>query len=108
MTARFLIAVGALLLLEANPAPAEAARIVIELKDMHFGAPPAHLKVGDVLAWKNSDIFQHTATARMGGFDLDLPPGKTAEVTLKKAGPINVYCRYHPNMTLRLTVEKAG
>ena len=64
------------------------------------------LKTGDTIQWKNGDIFRHTATAA-GLFDLDLAPGAEGEVTLKKSGVLTVICRYHPNMRLRLSVEKA-
>ena len=86
--------------------PAEAAQHTIDIKDMAFGAAPAGLKVGDTIEWKNSDMFRHTATARSGAFDLDIPPGGHAQATLKKAGILNIYCRYHPTMTLRLTVGR--
>lgn len=81
-----------------------AAQYVVEIKGMAFGPAPAHLVVGDTITWRNSDMFRHTATAWMGSFDLDLPPGGQATAVLKKAGPVNVYCRYHPTMTLRLNV----
>lgn len=97
--------VGALLLVWANPHPAEAARYVIEIRDMAFGPAPQHLKVGDTILWRNSDMFRHTATAKPS-FDLDLAPGAKGEVTLKKSGVLNVICRYHPNMTVRLAVER--
>lgn len=97
--------IGALLLVWATPHPAEAARYVIEIKNMSFGPAPAHLEVGDVIAWKNSDIFRHTATAKPGIFDVDLAPGAQGEVTLRKPGVLTVICRYHPNMTVRLAVE---
>jgi len=97
--------VGALLLVWANPHPAEAARYVIEINNMAFGPAPQHLKVGDIITWRNSDMFRHTATAQPG-FDLDLAPGAQGEVTLKNAGVLKVICRYHPNMTVRLAVEK--
>ena len=98
--------IGALFLVWATPHPAEAARYVIEIKDMAFGPVPRHLKVGDTIAWKNNDMFRHTATAKPGIFDLDLAPGAQGEVTLTKPGVLNVICRYHPNMTMRLAVEK--
>lgn len=97
---------GALLLAGILPPPAEAARHVIEIRNMSFGTSPAHLKTGDTIQWKNGDIFRHTATAA-GLFDLDLAPGAEGEVTLKKSGVLTVICRYHPNMRLRLSVEKA-
>jgi plastocyanin len=97
---------GALLLVWAFPRPAEAARYVVEIKNMAFGPPPPHLKVGDTVQWKNDDIFRHSATAKRGYFDLDLAPGAQGEVRLKKAGVLTVICRYHPTMTVRLVVEK--
>ena len=98
---------GALLLVWVFPHPAEAARYVIEIRNMSFGKPPPSLKVGDTIEWKNADMFRHAAAARLGKFDLDLAPGAQGEVTLQKPGVLNVFCRYHPNMTLRLVVEKA-
>lgn len=97
---------GALLLVWALPRPAEAARYVVEIKNMSFGPPPPNLRVGDKVQWKNDDIFRHSATAKRGNFDLDLAPGAQGEVTLNKAGVLTVICRYHPNMTMRLVVEK--
>ena len=96
---------GALLLVWATPHPAEAARYVLEIKNMAFGPVPQHLKLGDTILWQNKDMFRHTATAKPD-FDLDLAPGAEGEVTLKKSGVLNVICRYHPNMTVRLMVEK--
>ena len=98
--------IGALLLVWAYPLPAEAARYVVEIKNMAFGPPPPHLMVGDTIQWKNNDIFRHSATAKAANFDLDLAPGAQGEVTLKKAGVLTVICRYHPTMTMRLTVGK--
>lgn len=96
---------GALLLVWANPHPAEAARYVIEIKDMAFGPAPQHLKVGDTIVWRNADMFRHTATAK-SDFDVNLAPGAEGEAMLKKSGVLKVFCRYHPNMTMRLAVEK--
>jgi len=98
------LAVAMLLLALAVPADANAAHYVIEIKHMAFGPAPTHLKVGDTIEWKNLDIFRHSATARTGEFNVDLLPGAKAEVTLKKPGTINVFCRYHPTMKLRLDV----
>jgi plastocyanin len=89
-------------------APAWAAPRVhtVAIRDMAFGPAPAPLRVGDVVEWLNADIFRHTATARDRSFDLDLPPKGRARTTLKSAGTIEVYCRYHPGMTVRLAVAR--
>jgi plastocyanin len=61
-------------------------------------------KVGDAIEWANRDILAHTATARNGDWDMTMPPKKTITLVLKKAGTIEYYCRYHPNMKATLTV----
>lgn len=97
----------ALVLAAAFPSgAASAARYTIAIRDMQFGPAPKHLRVGDEITWKNEDIFRHTATARDGAFDLTLDPGASATITLRKAGDVAVYCRYHPGMTVRLSVGK--
>ncbi len=101
-----LAALLVLALASAVPAGAKAAHYVVQVKDMAFGPAPAHLKVGDTIEWQNHDIFRHSATAGTGAFDLDLPPDGHGQVTLRKAGTFKVYCRFHPTMTLRLTVAK--
>jgi plastocyanin len=50
------------------------------------------------------DIFVHTATARNGDWDVTMPPKKTGTLVLKKAGMIDYYCRFHPNMKATLEV----
>jgi plastocyanin len=77
---------------------------IVRLSKMAFGPMPARARVGDVVEWVNADIFQHTATARNGAFDLDLKPGARGRTVLRKSGVIDVYCRYHPGMTGRLSV----
>lgn len=88
-------------------APAAATRTIV-IDKMAYGPAPAPLRVGDTLVWRNADIFRHSATARNGAFDIDLQPRTSGQVTLKTAGAIDVYCRYHPDMTLRLVVEPRG
>jgi plastocyanin len=59
----------------------------------------ASAKVGDTIEWINKNIFVHTATARNGDWDVTMPPK-----VLKKAGLIDYYCRFHPNMKATLGV----
>lgn len=94
-------------LLAGMSIPAEAARYIVVIQNMAFGKAPAALQVGDTVVWQNKDILQHTATARSGAFDIDLPPGKEGEVTLKQAGSLDIFCRYHPTMKMRLVVAPA-
>lgn len=73
---------------------------------MAFGASPAGLRVGDVIEWVNNDIFVHSATARDKSFDVELKPKAHVRMTLKQAGTVAFYCRYHPGMTGKLAVGK--
>jgi plastocyanin len=78
----------------------------ISLANPGYGPAPAQLRAGDTVVWVNNDLFRHTATARDGQFDVDLPPKARARTRLVRAGVVNVYCRYHPGMTLKLQVAR--
>jgi plastocyanin len=103
---RVLLASIVLALTPAFAAGASAAQYVVEINDLRFGAAPSALQIGDTITWKNSDIVRHTATARNGIFDLILEPGTSKAVTLEKTGHVTVYCRYHPDMVMQLTISK--
>jgi hypothetical protein len=51
----------------------------------------------------HKDIVAHTATVR-GGFDVMIEANKSASWVLKKAGIVEYYCRFHPNMKGRITI----
>lgn len=97
-------AIGAAVLAAPASGWAKPAVHVIRIAQMAFAAAPAGLRVGDTIEWVNGDLFEHTVTARNGAFDLDIKPSKSARVVLKASGAIEVYCRFHPGMTGRLTV----
>lgn len=88
----------------APPPPPPPATVVLE--KMGFGPAPKGLRVGQTIVWDNRDYLQHSATDRAGGFDVILKPHTKGETKLTHAGKINVYCRYHPGMTLTLDVAK--
>jgi plastocyanin len=83
---------------------ADAASIQITMENLVISPAEASAKVGDTIEWINKDIFAHTATARNGDWDLTMPPKKTITSVLKKAGPVEYYCRFHPNMKATLMV----
>jgi plastocyanin len=83
---------------------AHAATIQITMENLVISPAEATAKVGDTIEWINKDIFAHTATARNGDWDLTMPPKKTITSVLKKAGPVEYYCRFHPNMKATLMV----
>jgi plastocyanin len=100
---RYLLATAALLF-GAIAVPAQAATIQITMTDLVFAPAEVSAKVGDTIEWINKDVFVHTATARNGDFDVNMPPKKTVTSVLKKAGTVEYYCRYHPNMKAVLTI----
>ena len=83
---------------------AHAATIQITMENLVFAPTEVSAKVGDTIEWVNKDIFAHTATARNGDWDVTIAPKKTATLVLKKAGTIDYYCRFHPNMKATMTV----
>jgi plastocyanin len=87
--------------ISAGPVRAQAQRITID--KLAFSPTEIEAKVGDTIEWVNNDAFAHTATVK-GGFDVMLPPKKSGSVVLEKAGTVDYYCRFHPNMKGRITV----
>jgi plastocyanin len=85
--------------------PAHAATIQIVMQNLVFAPTEVSAKVGDTIEWVNNDAFLHSATARNGDFDVNIPPKKTVTSVLKKAGTVEYYCRYHPNMKGVLKIE---
>jgi plastocyanin len=92
------------LMVSANAASAHAETIQIVMDKMVFSPTETVASVGDTIEWVNNDILAHTATARNGHWDVAIAANKTVSLVLKKAGPIDYYCRYHPNMTGRVIV----
>src|ERR1700704_1717230 len=83
---------------------AHAATIQITMENLVVSPAEATAKVGDTVELINKDILAHTATARNGDFDVAMPPKKTVTFVLKKAGAVEYYCRFHPNMKALLNV----
>jgi len=88
----------------ATAVSAHGETIQISMENLVISPAEATAKVGDTIEWINKDILAHTATARNGDFDVTMPPNKTVTLVLKKAGTIDYYCRFHPNMKATLTV----
>jgi plastocyanin len=103
MTPRRYLPIGTALTL-AMSVWAHAATIQITMENLEISPAEASAKVGDTIERINKDIFAHTATARNGDWDVPLPSKKTGTLVLKKAGTIDYYCRFHPNMKATLAV----
>jgi len=91
----------------AGGAPARAASDhQVTMASMSYGQIPTGLQVGDTITWTNRDTVPHTVTARDRSFDLRVNPGRSARMTLQKAGSFPFYCIYHT--TMRGTLNVAG
>jgi plastocyanin len=103
MKPRWILPIVAALMSGASVS-AYAATIQITMENLVISPAETSAKVGDTIEWINKDIFAHTATAQSGDWDVAMPPKKTVILVLKKAGTIDYYCRFHPNMKATLTV----
>ena len=88
--------------LVSTPSRAETIQVVID--KLTFSPAAIEAKVGDTVQWVNKDSFAHTATVK-GGFDVMIPAGKSGSTVLKKAGSVDYYCRFHPNMRGQITAR---
>ena len=87
------------------PVSAHAATIQIVMDKLVFAPAQVEAKVGDTIEWVNRDILAHTATASAGDdWNVIIAPNKTEKLILQKAGTVDYYCKYHPNMKGRLNV----
>jgi plastocyanin len=103
MTPRWILPIVVALLLGLSVS-APAATIQISMENLVISPVETSARVGDTIELINKDIFAHTATARNGDFDVTMPPKKTVTMVLKKAGTVEYYCRFHPNMKAVLTI----
>ncbi|RWB77102.1 MAG: amicyanin [Mesorhizobium sp.] len=77
--------------------PAFAATIEVTIDKLVFSPASVRAKVGDTIEWMNNDVFAHTATVK-GGWDVTIPAKSKGKITLKTAGAVDYFCRFHPNM----------
>lgn len=108
---RIVIMLAGLVLAIAGATPASATDVaqpqrvhVIVIDKMAFGPMPAGVRAGDIIEWVNHDIFEHSATARDGSFDVDLKHGASVRMTAK-SGSVEFFCKFHPTMQATLVVK---
>ena len=83
---------------------AQAETIQIVMDKLIYIPTETSAKVGDTIEWVNKDILAHTATATNGDWNVTIAPKKAERLILKKAGVIEYFCRFHPNMKGRFAV----
>ena len=94
---------SAALVLSASPAM--AATIEVTIEKLVFSPASVEARIGDTIEWVNKDAFAHTATVK-GGWEVTIPPKSTGKMTLKAAGAVDYFCRFHPNMKGHLDVAQ--
>ena len=88
---------ASVLALALGASPALAATIEVTIDKLVFSPASLQAKVGDTIEWTNKDVLAHTATVK-GGWDVMIPAKSKGKVTLKTAGAVDYFCRFHPNM----------
>ena len=86
-----------------NAVPAHAETIQVTIDKLVYSPVEIKAKVDDTIEWINKDIVAHTATVR-GDWDVTIAANSSASLVLKKAGTVDYYCRFHPNVKGRITI----
>ena len=86
-----------------NFVPAQVEAIHVIINNSVFSPAETTAKAGDMVTSINKDIVAHTATVH-GGFDVAIETNTSASLVLTKAGIVEYYCRFHPNMKGRITI----
>jgi len=81
--------------------------MVGNLANQSFSPNPTTMKVGQTVAWKNTDSISHDATQDAGRFSTTtVTAGSTsAPITMGTAGTFTYHCTIHPRMVGTITVQ---
>jgi plastocyanin len=83
--------------------PVLADTVTVTIDKLAFSPKEVSVKAGDTVEWVNKDAFAHTATVK-GGWEVMIPPKKTASRVMQAGDTVEYFCRFHPNMKGRITV----
>lgn len=100
---RQLLLTGAVTLASVRLARAHNGTVHVAIENLAFLPAEITVKAGETIEWTNKDRFAHTATVK-GGWEVVIPPGKTATHVVAAGDTVEYYCRFHPNMKGRITV----
>ena len=89
-----------------QPVSVQAETIRVTIDKLVFSPAAIMAKAGDTIEWVNKDILAHTATATNGDWSVLIAPKQAARLVVSKAGDVDYFCKYHPNMKGRLTVAR--
>ena len=88
---------AAAVVLAAGMTSALAETITVTIDRLAFSPAAISVKAGDTVEWVNKDAFAHTATVK-GGWEVAIPPKKTASRVMTATDTVDYFCRFHPNM----------
>ena len=76
-----------------------SAAVTVDIKNLTFNPDPVTAKVGDVIAWTNSDTVKHTASLDDGTCETeDLATGVTGALVFNAPGTYPYHCDIHSGM----------
>jgi plastocyanin len=79
--------------------------IQVTIANLEFSPKEINAKLGDAIEWINKDVLVHSATVK-GHWNITIAPGKSASLVLSKAGALDYFCIFHPNMKGHITVAQ--
>lgn len=106
LSRRQVLLAGAALLASQGLARAHNGTVHVSIEKLAFVPAEIEVHAGETIEWTNHDPFAHTATVK-GGWEVTIPPGKTATHVAAAGDSVDYYCRFHPNMKGRIAVVSA-
>lgn len=100
---RQLLAAVAAALAGGTLARAHDGTVHVTIDKLAFQPAEIEVKAGETIEWTNKDPFAHTATVK-GGWEVSIPPGKSATHVATADDSVDYYCRFHPNMKGRIKI----
>jgi plastocyanin len=101
---RQLLVTGAAVLAGHTLVRAHNGTVHVAIDQLAFLPAEIAIKAGETVEWTNKDRFAHTATVK-GGWEVLIPPGKTATHVATVDDTVDYYCRFHPNMKGRIVIS---
>ena len=103
------LSVAALSALSVSRVVSAGKKHVVTQKGKSFSVTELHVKVGDVVEFRNDDDVSHNvfSVSKIQPFNTKMQtPGSVAAVLFTNAGTIEVRCAIHPGMKLLIQVAK--
>ncbi|MFC2033602.1 plastocyanin/azurin family copper-binding protein [Chloroflexota bacterium] len=90
----------------AEEPPAMPPQIEVLINESAFEPATYNVPLGTTVVWYNNASVDHTVTARDNLFDSgSLSSGGTFKYTFEQSGELEYYCKLHPSMVGRITIE---